>query len=153
MWQAICPHWWQAKKTLLMQQLALLQAAVTNKGLHKQNSCQQVKDKNDLMQQVALLQAAGALSASQGRVMWPTKGRDKLLDDWGTNRVAVWQTMQLLSHKLIGRFVTSYPRAFARTDFSPRNSSCTDFSPRDSSPKKPFLHILFTHCPSLSNLL
>ena len=112
-----------------------------------------VVSKNDLMQQVALLQAAGALSASQGRVMWPTKGRDKLLDDWGTNRVAVWQTMQLLSHKLIGRFVTSYPRAFARTDFSPRNSSCTDFSPRDSSPKKPFLHILFTHCPSLSNLL
>ena len=66
------------------------------------------------MQQVALLQAAGALSASQGRVIWPTKGRlrDKLWDDWGTNRtVTVWQTMQLLSDKLTSRCVASYPCA------------------------------------------
>ena len=85
-WQAICPHWWQAKKTL--------------------------------MQQVPFLHASGALSASQGRVMWPTKVRlrDKRWDDWGTNRtVTVWQTMQPLSDKLTSRCVTSYPSAFART--------------------------------------
>ena len=61
------------------------------------------------------LQPAGALSASQGRVMWPTKGRlrDKLWDDWGTNRtVTVWQTMQVLSDKLTSRCVTSYLSAF-----------------------------------------
>ena len=70
------------------------------------------------MQQIALFQAAGALSASQGRVIWPTNSRlrDKLWDDWGTNRtVTVWQTMQPLSDKLTSRCVTSYPSAFART--------------------------------------
>ena len=53
------------------------------------------------MQQVALLQAAGALSASQGRVIWPTKGRlrDKLWDDYKQNShsvtnyaATIWQT-------------------------------------------------------------
>ena len=85
-WEAICPHWWQAKQTL--------------------------------MQQVSLLQAAFALSASQGRVVWPTNSRlrDKLWDDWGTNRTGtLWQTMQPLSDKLTSRCVTSYPSAFART--------------------------------------
>ena len=61
---------------------------------------------------------AFALSASQGRVMWPTNSRlrDKLWDDWGTNRTGtLWQTMQPLSDKLTSRCVTSYPSAFART--------------------------------------
>ena len=96
MWQAICPHWWQAKQTL--------------------------------MQQIALFQAAGALSASQGRVMWPTNSRlrDKLWDDWGTNRtVTVWQTMQVLSDKLSSRCVTSYLSASvtSKTDSYATNRS------------------------------
>ena len=67
--------------------------------------------KQFLVWQVTPLQAAGALSASQGGVLWPTKGRlrDKLWDDWGTNRtVTVWQNMQVLSDKLTSRCVTSY---------------------------------------------
>ena len=62
---------------------------------------------------------------------------------------------------------------FSPRNFSPKNSSCTEFSPKNSSPKnssctyflpiyffpqkffnqKPFLHILFTQCPSFSNFL
>ena len=78
MWQAICAHWWQAKQTL-MQQVALLQAAV------------------------ALSASLGrVMSSTKGQL------RHKLWDDWGTNRtVTVWQTMQVLSDKLTRR-VTSY---------------------------------------------
>ena len=61
MWQAICPHWWEAKQTLV--------------------------------QQVALLQAAGALSASQRRIMWPTSSR-------------LWQALGSLRHKPNSHFVT-----------------------------------------------
>ena len=86
-WQAIRPHWWQAKHTL--------------------------------MQQIALLQAAGALSASQGRVMsvmWTTNS-DKLWDNSGTNRtLTVWQTMEPLSDKLTSRCVTSSPSALVTSN-------------------------------------
>ena len=70
----------------------------------------------------SLLQAAVALSASLGRVMWPTKGRlrDKLWDDWGTNRtVTVWQTIQVLSDKLSSRCVTSYLSALVTSKKDP----------------------------------
>ena len=86
-WQAIRPHWWQAKHTL--------------------------------MQQIALLETAGALSASQGRVMsvmWPANS-DKLWDDSGTNRTfTVWQTMEPLSDKLTSRCATSSPSALVTSN-------------------------------------
>ena len=106
-WQAIRPHWWQAKHTL--------------------------------MQQIALLEAAGALSASQGRVMsvmWPANS-DKLWDDSGTNRTftvwqalrphwwqaihtlmhgRLWQTMGWLRHKRNCHRVTNYAATMAQTN-------------------------------------
>ena len=72
-------QWWQAKQTL-MQQVALLQAAV------------------------ALSASLGrVMSSTKGQL------RHKLWDVWGTNRtVTVWQTMEVLSDKLTRRCATSY---------------------------------------------
>ena len=66
----ICAHWWQAKQTL-MQQVALLQAAV-----------------------VLSASLGRVMSSTKGQL------RHKLWDDWGTNRtVTVWQTIALVTSK------------------------------------------------------